>query len=338
MAGLDHRERMQTIKHSAARLGLAATLAIGLTWGLSACGGGGGEDEPDFAVTATVQGDTAPGTTLAAGQSATLSVPSGATLVFSSEGETRWTHTPTDASFTVDSFSWTSKQLTVQSNGGGSVVIVFTGKDDDAERSTLTVNVAPRRFDRVAKVLGEREDWSDTVVTRAGTTQLNSSSRVVTSIEADESYWVDRSFARYLYDAADRLLRSEFTSGRTCNYAYPVEGVSYPLYVGKSWTQDNRYDCSDDSGSNSTAVRTVEAFESVEVPAGAFGALRIRSSFSITNDSSVPGGAHSSEQVCWWAINIGRYVKCESVLTYPDGVPDYHARTLASVLVSRSVP
>lgn len=323
---------MQTIKHSAARLGLAATLAIGLTWGLSACGGGGGEDEPDFAVTAAVQGDTAPGTTLAAGQSATLSVPSGATLVFSSERETRWTPTPTDASFIVDSFSWTSKSFTVSSNGGGNVVIVFSNKDKPSEAATLTVQVEARRFEQVVPEVGVALHSTPQFTALNGSKFTKVWKDEVTSVAADGAYVEEHTVVDYsptpisrnTFDAAGRQLTYEFDwlsdSPDVCTYAPALQVLSFPLYVGKSWANDSTANCTSNNLDRWVENRTVEAFERVSTPAGDFESLRIRAEGTFS-DAKAPRREpfYTYSAVCWWSIELGRYVKCDTTKTYPDG-------------------
>lgn len=333
---------MQNIKQSAARLGLAATLAIGLTWGLSACGGGGGEDEPDFAVTATVQGDTAPGTTLAAGQSATLSVPSGATLVFASEGDTRWTPTPSDTSFTVNNFSYTSKSMTVTSNAGGRLVVVFTDRGDSTKSATLSVNVAPKEFHQVGRVDGEVEAWTTSFKSGEGTSENKFLRRTVLLGtdgygldfgDPDTGYYGQRS----LYDTQDRYLGFTLPEGLlSCTYDTPVVQVSYPLHVGKTWSGSGTRHCLPEREVLAQEyVRTVEAYERITVPQGTHDALRIKSNlrYAVTFPTTpdVEPFSYTVEATCWWAVDLGRNVKCAYERRYDDGTTTLTTETLTSL-------
>lgn len=313
---------MQFIKHSAVRLSLAAILSIGMAWGLSACGGSDG-DEPDFAVTATVQGESTPGTTLAAGQSASLSVPSGATLVFASEGETRWAPSPANASFTVGSFSWTSKSMTVQSNGGGTIVIAFSDKADGSQRGTLTLNVAPRFFERVPVVQGESAEWRDTIRRRDGSEMVLTRRTRAVVLGDDNSYGLESLTAegtatsRVLYDNQDRTLGTRWMhSERVCDYDNPLPWVAYPLQVGKTWSGQSTRTCTEplpdgslwSASARVNYERTVEAFEKITVSSLTYSTLRIRSESTYLDDNNL-----RITRTCWWNVATGRNIRCESV-------------------------
>lgn len=325
------------------RLSLAAILSIGMAWGLSACGGGSGEEEPVFAVTATVQGESSSGTTLAAGQSASLSVPSGATLVFSSEGETRWTPTPTDASFIVNNFSYTSKSMTVTSNAGGSLVVVFTDRGDSTKSATLAVNVAPKEFHQVGRVDGEVEAWT-TSFKSGETTSENKFLRRTVLLGAD-GYGLDFGDPatpgiygqRSLYDTQDRYLGFTFpASGLSCSYDTPLPQVSYPLHVGKTWSGTATRHCLPERDVLvQDYVRTVEAYERITVSQGTHDALRIKADLRYAvSFPSIPDAepySYTLEATCWWAVDLGRNVKCTYERHYDDGSTTLSTETLTSL-------
>jgi hypothetical protein len=145
-------------------LGMVAVMA------LAACGGGSDDNEPALGVTVTVDGTAESTGPLTAGQTSAIEVASGATLVFASEGETRWDPTATGSTYTVNSFSFTSKSMTVSSNGGGTLVVVFTNKADESQKATLNVTVAPKEFQRVAPREGEIANWKSTLYHRDDST------------------------------------------------------------------------------------------------------------------------------------------------------------------------
>ncbi|MFZ5550700.1 MAG: hypothetical protein ACOZJX_18530 [Pseudomonadota bacterium] len=333
---------MQFIKQSAARLGLAATLAMGLAFGLAACGGGSGEDEPEFAITAAVQGGSAPDTTLAAGQSATIDVPSGATLVFASAGETRWTPTPSSATFTVNNFSYTSKSMTVTSHEGGSLTVVFTDRDDSTKTATLSVNVAPEEFSQVSRVDGEVEAWTITYQSSGGTSENKSLRRTV--LLGADGYGLEfgdpetGTYAqRNLYDTQDRYLGYTLQAiGLSCLYDAPVAQVSYPLHVGKTWSGSATRHCLPERDVLAQEyVRTVEAYERITVPQGTHDVLRIKANLRYAvSFPTVPDAepfSYTLESTCWWAVDLGRSVKCTYERRFDDGTTTLTTETLTGL-------
>lgn len=298
---------------------------------LTACGGGGGGEEThEFEVAVKVDGVADDSNPLTNGEATTINVASGATLVFDSEIETRWSPSATSSSYEVKGFSFTSKSLTVDSNAGGTLSIVFSDKADASRKATLTVNVAPKEFQPVARLDGQVETWSETSVdTTGGASHYDSLRRTVLmdngnyAVEfGDPATPDDYSVTRSLYDAQDRYLGFVNTeSGTECFYDNPVTLLSYPLHVGKSWSGDAKRVCGLQTFSQHYS-RTVEAFEQVVVPQGKHDALRIKSEaqYSSTfSDPDIPPYSYTMNTTCWWAVDLGRNVKCTSVVTNSDG-------------------
>ena len=316
---------------------LLALSAIGAA--LAACGGGGGHDDPPLEVSVSVDGVTDPNT-LTPGESATISVPSGATLVFSSEGQTGWTPVATESTFQVNSFSFTSKSLTVDSNGGGSLVVVFKNNADETQKATLTVNVAPQEFQAVARVDGEVEAWSETAVESDGSSSQSNFFRRTVLMDAG-GYGLDiastpgaYSQSRSLYDAQDRYLGFVNTAtGSECRYDNPVAFVSYPLHVGQTWSGDAKRVCGFQTFAQQYS-RSVEAYERVVVPQGSHDALRIKAEahYSVTySDPNVPGYGYTTNSTCWWAVDLGRNVKCDYVFHYDDSTTGSRTEVMTSL-------
>jgi len=306
-------------------LGMVAVMA------LAACGGGGSShDEPALEVTVNVDGVADSAGPLSAGETSTVEIASGATLVFDSPGETRWEPTTTDSSFTVNSFSFTSKSMTVSSNAGGTLVVVFTNKADPSQKATLNVTVAAKEFARVARVDGEVESWSTSIVDSArGTTQTNTLRRTVLldqgryGIEDEDTDTGASSGVRNLFDAQDRDLGYVFTAtGEECLYDNPLVVLSYPLRVGTSWSSDARDDCSTFQSVDLHSSGTVEAFERIVVPQGSHDALRIKSETLTTitsHEPTFPVFTFTVTSTCWWAVDLGRNVKCDYTTISSDG-------------------
>lgn len=297
---------------------VAAMLALG------GCGGGD-SDTPALEVAVKVDGVADPSNPLSAGESTTISVPSGATLSFDSEGETRWSPTATGSSYEINSFSYTAKSMTVSSNDGGTLAIVFTNKGDETETATLNVTVAPKAFQRVVPREGELAVWKGTLHNGDGTTSDNSFRTRITLLN-DGQYGFDTASetdpdtysTRSLYDAQDGYLGWEsLLSSFSCLYSASTANVSYPMHVGKTWSGASTRTCTDGSGFDVSYTRTVAAFQRINVPAGEFDTLRIESELSYQLPDSDRN--YSVTSTCWWAVQIGRQVKCEYVYHFPEG-------------------
>lgn len=319
--------------------GVVALMLVGLT----ACGGGGGggSEAPAFGVNVSVDGVADAASPLTVGEASTISVPSGATLGFASEGETRWAPTATASSYAVNSFSFTSKSMTVTSMAGGSLVVVFTNKANASEKATLTVNVAPQEFGHVARTEGEVETWAEKSVDVDGTPYEGGYLFRTTLLEGG-GYGVDvgnvdtgEYYTRSLYDAQDRYLGYVVpTTGNGCTYDDPIVQVSYPLHVGKTWSGSGHRDCPAKPSANfdQSYARSVEAFESITVPEGSHDALRIRSEVTYSNFGYDPEVTYTVTSTCWWAVDLGRNVKCDYVYHYTDGQSSTDTVTLTKLV------
>ena len=317
-------------------LGMVAVMA------LAACGGGGDDKkDPPLGVTVTVDGTAESSGPLTAGETSTIEVPSGATLVFASEGETRWDPVATGSSYTVNSFSFTSKSMTVTSNAGGTLVVVFTNKADESQKATLNVTVAPKEFERVAPVDGETSTWADTWTNEAGdTTQSNQLFRTI--LTGQGGYGIDLGDAdtgaytsfRNLYDAQDRYLGYANTAtGVECLYDTPVVGLAYPLQVGKSWSGDAKRDCATSSMTLHYS-RRIEAYQRIVVPQGSHDTLRIKSESRVAvtpSNHEIPPYNYTMTSTCWWAVDIGRSIKCVDDVQNADGSSAHGSSELKSL-------
>jgi hypothetical protein len=312
-------------------LGMAAAMA------LAACGGGSGDDKPALDVTVQVDGVADSAGPLSAGETSTIEVASGATLVFDSPGETRWEPTTTDSTFAVNSFSFTSKSMTVSSNAGGTLVVVFTNKADASEKATLNVTVAPKEFQHVDRVDGELEGWVQTTTDAAGVvTRQDVYNR--TLLMGEGNYGVESGLTpdfesgnRALYDAQDRNLGYvNAVTGIECRYDTPITVVSYPLHVGASWSGDGKRVCG--LTTNQHYARSVEAYERVVVPQGSHDALRIQAEVTYRySQEGLPDSGFTVNSTCWWAIDLGRNVKCDYVYHYDNGSSDSRSDVMTSL-------
>jgi hypothetical protein len=300
-------------------LGVVAVMA------LAACGGSDGDDKPALEVIVKVDGVADAAGPLSAGETSTVAVASGTTLVFDSPGETRWEPTASESSFAVNSFSFTSKSMTVSSNAGGTLVVVFTNKADASQKATLNVTVAPKEFERVAPREGEIAIWNSKLYYSDGTT-TDEGYRTRATLLENGQYGLDRAYSdspdayvtRSLYDEQDGYLGwSSLGSSFSCLYDASTANVSYPMHVGKTWSGSATRTCTDGSGFGVNFTRTVAAFQRLTVAAGEFDTLRIES--ELAYELSIPSDNYTVTSTCWWAVQSGRMVKCDYVYHFPEG-------------------
>lgn len=319
---------------------VAAMLVLG--------GCGGGSDTPALEVAVKVDGVADASNPLTAGESTTISVPSGTTLSFDSDGETRWSPAATDSSYEVNSFSYTAKSMTVSSNGGGTLVVVFTDKADETQKATLTVTVEPKQFARVAPKVNEFREFNTEVVQISGDISTQTDRYVISAVESDGSYARDYiiyqvSFdpvSRSYFDAADRVTRRDvLATGTRCTYSSPLGRYVYPMQVGKSWSNDVTITCSDGTSAHITDSSIAEAFELVTVPAGtAYAAIRVTRQATTVNFNAAGAATRNQtiDETCWWAVDLGREVKCEGRFSYAGPTEGYFAERIRTDLTSYS--
>ena len=84
----------------------------------------------------------------------------------------------------------------------------------------------------------------------------------------------------------------------------PPLGWSYPIWVGKTWTESYRVTNHGSGKTSNLEIRwNVEAKEKIKVPAGTFKVFRITSSSGDT------------ETINWWSPEVGTFVKSKSQRT-----------------------
>jgi hypothetical protein len=299
--------------------------------------GGGDEDRDQFEVAVKVDGVADASNPMTDGESTTISVPSGSILAFESEADTTWTQTATDSTFEVTSSSMTSKSLSVTSYIGGKLVIVFADKADATKTATLTVNVAPKEFQQVARVDGEVERWSTATTWSTGEVEHYDTVRRTDLLDdgyAVEFLSVDTGsvYSRLLYDSHDSYLGTTRPDGSfPCIYDQPVVNQVFPLHVGSTWNGQASRSCVT-GDTTRTYTRTVEAYEQVVVAEGQHDALRIKSveTFSLA-PVGLPPFTDTITSTCWWAVDLGRHVKCNHDHAPSDGAPYTSTEELTSL-------
>lgn len=337
---------MMLVNRARVRPALGAALVASMAWVLSACGGGGGE--PPLEVAVSVNGVPDASNPLTIGEATTINVASGSTLVFTSEEDTRWAPVATSSSFSVNSFSVTEKSMTVSSDAGGTVQVVFSDARDEAKTASLTVVVAPKEFARVAPREGQFFDMAVRLTDlEGGVTTWDE--RLITRLDGSggnyaEEVWSGDAYqyivSRELYDHLGRYLGWDHPHAPlACTNSQPLVNHSYPLHVGKTWSGATSRRCDGGPANYDLAYeRSVEAFEPVTVPAGTFNTLRIRSEQRVSNISiaGVPS-AYDVIRTCWWAVDLGRDVKCEYSYDYPAGTAGTLTASVVETLQSHGL-
>jgi hypothetical protein len=332
------------------RLG-ASVLGLASLALASGCGGGGGDSvfvQP-FLVLAEVDG--APfGTALVPGVQITENIEGGDRVVLrASPAGVQWIVTVDGntiaAEANSDSAQWSA---TIQSPKGGVVEIVVRSSADASQQATLKLLVSPQRYARLDWRSGEASTWRDTLTRNDGSSAVSSLRRATTTLAADGTHTVDATdttssqlIERVTSDADDNpRSRLDAGTGDTCSDTPARVLLQFPLYYGRQWTSAWTTDCTSGRHVEAEASTLVEDAESINVPAGRFDTLRLRSTiaYSDSNDSNLLGGVigearYGEVRICWWSTQLKRLVRCETETSYIGGAPGNYPKTLLQELL-----
>lgn len=299
---------------------------------LAGCDGGGSSDDDEMTVTVQIDG-VAKGE-LHAGESLAVRVPSGAEVIMQSSVYSTWTATDPEGSMTPHRSEPQYRSDTLWSLTGAEAVMKIANAAAPAKVVTVIFEVDRATFQSVPAQEGDtfstqvvREYNGQTIDYRATISNMADDGSREEAIESlyNGTYYLDN---RSYYDAEDRLLKFFIEdAGLTCSYEPSYAKVSFPLFVGKSWSSDTYFDgCHGDTAMEDLIeTRTVQGFERVSTPAGEFDSLRIvgEGRFTIYDLENREG---TQSETCWWSVTLGRFVKCEMAVTYLDE-PDRVYRT-----------
>lgn len=287
---------------------------------LAACGG---SSEPPLSVALFVDDGSAPVLTVMQGESAEIEVADGQRLELRVNMPVAWS---TDLGGAVaSSKSETPTRLGVVLTRAGvtgtATTFELRSVASSAASLRITVRIAARPFAAQPLEVGEFADWEDSV----GATRTYRHRTEVMRFEASGAAFVeDRSTSDGLLQRYSRLDTQHNIASlgqvhyddsgmdyhSTCEFEPAVMAFSFPLWVGKTWQGAwNTVRCVDSIEGSGTASGLVETFEAVDVPAGRFDSLRVR--LTLTTDPASAGGLQAGERLCWWAVDIGRIVRCE---------------------------
>jgi hypothetical protein len=330
---------------------LHITALLGALLGAAGCGGGGGDDSvfvQPFLVLAEVDG--APfGTALVPGVQITENIEGGDRVVLrASPAGVQWVVNVDGNTFAADANSdgaqWSA---IIQSPKGGTIEITVRSTADNSQQATLRLLVSPQRYARLDWRAGEAATWRDTLTRDDGSTSVVTVRRTTTALAAGGTHSVDAVDSgsgslldSVTADADDNRLSRREPGGRTCTDAPARALLQFPLHYGRQWTSDWTTACSDSAHVEAEASTLVEDAEAVDVPAGRFDTLRLRSVVAYTgsNDRNLLGGSlgqarYGEVRTCWWSTQLKRHVRCDIETTYLGGAPGSYPKTLRQELV-----
>lgn len=94
--------------------------------------------------------------------------------------------------------------------------------------------------------------------------------------------------------------------------------LAFPLEVGKTWKNEYKWKRTDSGTTSFSSPVKVEGWEEVQVPAGKFKALKVVHSGYYSAQSSGNSWSGSIIETAWYAPEVKRFVKYESIDT-PQG-------------------
>ncbi|AZG15998.1 hypothetical protein [Cupriavidus pauculus] len=302
---------------------------------LGACGGGGDDSGGGATLSVSASGSTTQGTSVATGQAASLSVQSGDYLALRTSAPVKWqavitSNQTTVTNQTLNETNWSGNLV---SPTGDTIQLTATLVSDASKVFKLNLTVAPQRYTSPVQKAGEVATYAETSQRLGGgggtqhiaytTTAVSNGIASITGLNIDtntpsQSYTQDQD--------RNRLTRTYLDNGNVCTYAPKRNLYSFPMYVGKTWSDTWAYSCQAGYRESGAVKATVAGYEPVTTAAGTFNALRINYVITYTNSNDVQlpngnlGTATYSETVTgWWSPENGRTVKWVSNYGYPTG-------------------
>lgn len=310
------------------------------------CGGGGSEPAASpFQVQATSTDASQPAVTLASGQEQAITVAPGTQVTLSSVADTRWSVAASSASYQVESFSLTQKVLTVSSIPGGEVTVELRSDSDTTARAVLHIGVTPRQFNPAVLRVGELRTWRQSYVYVGGDTFTRDLNSRVSSLDSDGGFSLQSlsdngtvlNVSTYNADWAQTSILVSST-GLQCTQSQKSSASRFPLVVGQSRTFSADESCTDGFIATTSGTEQVAGYTSVTSALGTYDALKlVTTSTSTAFDPSAPGGSSetsSTVDTCYWAVDLGRTILCDSVWTFPGTPASGSIRTLRQELTS----
>ncbi|PVY77784.1 hypothetical protein C7414_107113 [Cupriavidus alkaliphilus] len=303
---------------------------------LCACGGGGGGDDGGGGtLNVSASGSTAQGTSVGTGQAATLNVQSGDYIALRTSAPVRWqavitSNLTTVANQTLNDTNWSGNLI---SPTGDTIQLTATLASDASKVFKLNLTVAPQRYAAPAHKVGEVATFAETSQRLGGgsgtqhiaytTTAVYNGIASVTGLNVD----TNTPYQSYTQDQdRNRLTRTYLSNNNVCTYAPKRNLYSFPLYVGKTWTDSWNYSCAAGYHETGNVQANVAGYEPITTAAGTFNALRINYVITYTNsnDTQLPNGnlgtaTYSETITSWWSPELGRMVKWVSNYGYAAG-------------------
>lgn len=243
---------------------------------------------------------------------------------------TTWSVEPESAVVAVIEDTPTRRVVSLAGMRTGDVTFIFrdTARNGASEaRVRMAVEVQAQLHDpKLKRGSGETFEWQRTVALDGNETKSTETWRV-TEILNDNSYVLELvgvpkpGIYRAWYTQEGNLVKDAYYNtppslDNSGNDTYIPSSRSYdfPLFVGKVWSIEHTM-WATDAGDLFSAYgeATVQARESVTVPAGTYDSLRV-----FTREVGYWGGSRdaSPERTCWWSIELGTDVRCVEVQRY----------------------
>lgn len=131
----------------------------------------------------------------------------------------------------------------------------------------------------------------------------------MTEIKGDLVTMVNRAGDKFVFTKEGNLVEGQDLGRLAERYDPYVPRFQFPLQEGKTWL--GQYTVQGERGRrpfNETLRAKVAGWERVSVPAGTFDALKIQISIERQGTGNIPAAGH--EELCWYAQEVKRFVKC----------------------------
>jgi hypothetical protein len=319
---------------------------------LGACGGGGGGDSSagagvsqgsDFNLSGTINGTPRAELSIKPGQTADITIATGDEINITSDVGVTWNATPGNATITAKAVLPQQWHTVVSSDVDQTVTLVASL---GTKTATVRLAVVAQRYNAVARVVGDSLSEIATTTSLDGSTAApQTTSSTVASVAPDGSYVLNITSGNTgspvqttwsaSVNAAGTVQSETWTPQYSCQYSTSSDLLSFPLYVGKSWTVDQTWQC---STSNSAELDhyayQVLGVETVTTKAGTFEALKIHSTVTVTKSPFANSAGNTADMTAWWAPSLGLVVKSTASYTYAGVVAGTNPKTIETELTT----
>ena len=330
-----------------------------LSFALVACGGGGGgsgsASAPAYTVTGKVDGAAIAGLNASPGSDGTVSVNAGQEIELNSTTAMNWgifDGTDIDPGLldvTNTSIGETSWRFTIRSPIDRTYRLWAQPKNNPSNQTVINIAVKAGSYDAASAKVGDWYKYSGTSTLQDDSQAPFNFLRQVTGVASDGSHTV------YHYDDNNNHIQTRNSNPQgqllsflnttvgavPCNMTPATALITYPLFIGKTWTASWSHDCGTGPGyhEDNSVTASVDGYEYLVIAGSHFHTYKITRVQTITNSTGADFATSPSKglvinETCWVDVKISKPVRCTSTWTYDTTMPNHYPKSQTYELTS----